>query len=183
MLMVVVFSAFFHHLFVFLFFLYKNTYANTFLVLNGVKKISSNVHTKKEIAMLRTKKTELFLPSPLTLTDKRRRKKWNERIAESFREEGGTNNMRLRDQCFEEIVLNLFSILLLEARLWCEYFSLIFNEKSSETFSWESRVRSGSGGIHSTACPSGRSDLFLRTREFGCSAPRAKRTDCKNCLW
>lgn len=45
-----------------------------------------------------------------------------------FREEGGTNNMRLRDRCFEEIVLNLFSILLLEARLWCEYFSLIFNE-------------------------------------------------------
>lgn len=41
--------------------------------------------------------------------------------------------MRLRDRYFEEIVLNLFSILLLEARLWCEYFPL-FLTKSNETF-------------------------------------------------
>lgn len=41
--------------------------------------------------------------------------------------------MRLRDRYVEEIVLNLFSILLLEARLWCEYFPL-FLTKSNETF-------------------------------------------------
>lgn len=69
-------------------------------------------------------------------------------LQKEFREEGRTNNMRLRDRCFEEIVLNLFSILLLEARLWCEYFSLIFNEIKRNFLSGRNPL--SSVGIHRT---------------------------------
>lgn len=95
-------------------------------------------------------------------------------LQKEFREEGGTNNMRLRDRCFEEIVLNLFSILLLEARLWCEYFSLIFNEIKRNFLSGRNPV-SSVGIYRLPVCvdlPPHRSD----------ERPRGKRTDCKNCL-
>lgn len=81
---------------------------------------------RKKSSIWKDETRKLFLP-PEWMKKEGGRNETKE-LQKEFREEGGTNNMRLRDQCFEEIVLNLFSILLLEARLWCEYFSLIFNE-------------------------------------------------------
>lgn len=97
-------------------------------------------------------------------------------LQKEFREEGGTNNMRLRDQCFEEIVLNLFSILLLEARLWCEYFSLIFNEIKRNFLSGRNPL--SSVGIYYPTIPV---RVGLPPERLD-ERPRGERTDCKNCL-
>lgn len=72
---------------------------------NLEKKCFGTVNQKRESCF--------FLPNDA----KREAKEMKRKNCRKFREEGGTNNMRLRDRCFEEIVLNLFSILLLEARL------------------------------------------------------------------